>query len=422
MSSSGSSTPRHERCSFQGMAIIEGERSHDPAPDTVNKDLKQDLRLYQKRNERRRRSSSLAQSDQIRDIIAKTVQELALKDSGNTGPQCKSAEDRLKECLASVKESGVSAEKIFSFFRPEASDADGQIDSKNCVSAQAFKDGLGKLGYQWQDADKLEDLIHRFDLNGDGLISLSEFEQYCLHEISSVAWKAERQRLEKAAAADDASDGSGSPRFDVKDMVYPPGPVVHATSKLFWKLSVSVDIELRYCSDLRVISMQVQHSETKAVLNTFFVNKADCGIDLEALEEKATLAVQSSAEKTDDGKDLVRKNVEWAEYSSYLVARLQMAQDEESYKVGLAKLHGDEYDRLDVQRPHNLQAPQIRGERKSADTKAIDDEFKTKFQNLRRDSRSARDSRQSAQELANVIESALSEVLAEQGMQRSDLE
>lgn len=177
MKDSSNSTTRRERSSFRGMTILEGERSLEPA-SAPSTNSNEGFQLYKQRNERRRRSSSLAQNPQIRDIIAKTVEELAQKDNKD-GLTYKTAEDRLKEVLAEAKESGHSAEKIFSVFKSEAGSS-GEL----FVSKQDFIEGLEELGYKITSDEELEYIADRFDLNNDGLISMSEFQHYCYYEVS----------------------------------------------------------------------------------------------------------------------------------------------------------------------------------------------------------------------------------------------
>jgi hypothetical protein len=186
-------------------------------------------------------------------------------------------------------------------------------------------------------------------------------------------------------------DGS---RFDIKEIQYRVGPEVHGTSKLFWRQKVSVNITLRYCKDLDIIVMQLQNSETGEEYETLFVLKSDCAIDR---------AMQTSDDKA-----------HWEVYSNYLVARLQMNKVGESYQPRLGNLHGDEMSTLEIQKPANLIAPK-RCERQSAglDVKSIDAEFQSTIKAFEQNSRSARTSRQSAQEMSYLVESALKEILEE---------
>ena len=364
--------------SFQGLSIIEDEC------EEASNENNSDLRVYKERNERRQRSSSLAQSQHIRDMIAKTVEELS-------GPQfTESWEERLQRVLADAKESGHSSERIFAILgkKPEAGEH---------IPKQSFVEGLGKLGLKWKDDEEMGFITDRFGADGDGMISLSKVQHYCYHDVPSVAWKAERQRLEAADAS--ADDGAGNDvedgsRFDIKEIQYRVGPEVHGTSKLFWRQKVSVNITLRYCKDLDIIVMQLQNSETGEEYETLFVSKSNCAIDR---------AMQTSDDKA-----------RWEVYSNYLVARLQMNKFEESYQPRLGNLHGDEMSTLEIRKPANLIFPK-RCERQSAgmDVKSIDAEFQSTIEAFEQNSRSARTSRQSAQEMSYLVESALKEILDE---------
>jgi hypothetical protein len=241
--------PRKQRPtpSFQGLSIIE-----DDCLEEASNESNSDLRVYKERNERRQRSSSLAQSQHIRDMIAKTVEELS-------GAQfTESWEERLQRALAEAKESGHSSERIFAILGKKQ--GGGEL-----IPKQSFVEGLGKLGLKWKDDEELGLITDRFGADGDGMITLSKVQHYCYHEVPSVAWKAERQRLEAAdASADDAAgnDVEDGSRFDIKEIQYRVGPEVHSTSKLFWRQKISVNITLRYCKDLDIIAMQLQNAET----------------------------------------------------------------------------------------------------------------------------------------------------------------
>lgn len=423
---------RYQRSSFQGLSVIEGERKFSfgeeenvlstasKARDAVNRDFQ----LYKDRNERRRRTSSLAQSHQIRDIIAKTVEELSRKSDEE--PNFKSAEDRLQEVLTEAKESGNSSEKIFSLFgnfKIDEVDPADKESSDESVSKQSFIAGLKKLGsYVWRD-DELEYIANKFDVNGDGFISQAEFQHYCYHEITSVAWRAERQRLENATDNGkldvNVPEGLRDSRFDIKEIIYPCGPEMHKTSKLFWKIDLNVVIVLRYCKDLDIITMQIHDAQSKEDYKSLYIRKKDCALNKTSLDDAAELAVQTSGEKNDECKQIIRNNVHWEFYSNYLVARLQMTKYAnngcESYFPSLTKLHGDEYTSLAIEKPANMTAPQNRSDqdRASWKGKSIEDEFRSRVKSFQRESRSARTSRQSAQELTSLISMALDEIQLE---------
>lgn len=398
---------RYERNSFRGLSIIEGQRSIESKNnDTLDKNNNFQLK---QRTERRRRSSSLQNNTQIRDIIAKTVAELNRNSNGNV---VVSPEERLKKVLAEAKESGYSSDRIFGIIGKTSTSEDKKSSENQMIPTQIFIDGLKTLGYECSE-DESSYVTDRFDLNNDGMISLEEFKHFCYNDIQSVAWKAERQRLQAAAATsrdDNTTDTDCTIQvFDIKEIKYAAGNVVHSTSKLFWKDNISVNIQLRYCSDLDILSLQTQNAnaETKQY-KTLYIKKSDVALDSDALNEAVTLAIQTSDDKTNEGQDLIRQQVTWEAYSNYLTTRLQLTKDGD---ILLAKLHGDVFTSLDIDKPSNLIAPQARSERRSAGSTV--DDFNTLSATLQSESRSARNSRQSAQELSSIIESALQEILAE---------
>ena len=225
-------------------------------------------KLSKAREDRRQRSSSMAGNQHIRDMIAKTVEEL----SSGEGQIVGSLEERLKRVLADAKESGHSADRIFTILgcnKTKPQEDGGGGGGGELIQKSLFVDGLGKLGLKWKDEAELKLITDRFHAEGEGnddKISSSKIQQYCYYEVPSIAWKAERNRLEQANAAvedDLISDSVRATRFDgIKDIVYRVGPEVFATSKLFWRQNVSLNIKLRYSKDLDIITMQLQNSET----------------------------------------------------------------------------------------------------------------------------------------------------------------
>ncbi|KAL3823855.1 hypothetical protein ACHAXA_004127 [Cyclostephanos tholiformis] len=348
-----------------------------------------DHQVYKERNERRQRSSSFAQSQQIRDMIAKTVEELSGEQF--TG----SWEERLQRALADAKESGYSSEKIFVILGKKTEE--GEL-----IPKQSFVEGLRRIGLKWKDDDELKFITDRFCMDEDGMISLSKVQHYCYHEVPSVAWKAERHRPEAAESVDDAGGNDSvedGRRFDLKERMYRVGPEIFVTSKIFWRQKICVNISLRYCKELDVITMMLQNAETGEEYETLFLRKSDCVADQGALEE-----VQTSDEKA-----ILEV------YSNFIIARLQLKKVGGSYQPRLGNLHGDETNTLEIQKPVNLIAPK-RSECQSVGSRrisSIDNEFQSTMKSFEQNSRSARTSRQSAQEMSRLVASALKEILDE---------
>ena len=352
-------------------------------------------KLSKAREDRRQRSSSMAGNQHIRDMIAKTVEEL----SSGEGQIVGSLEERLKRVLADAKESGHSADRIFTILgcnKTKPQEDGGGGGGGELIQKSLFVDGLGKLGLKWKDEAELKLITDRFHAEGEGnddKISSSKIQQYCYYEVPSIAWKAERNRLEQANAAvedDLISDSVRATRFDgIKDIVYRVGPEVFATSKLFWRQNVSLNIKLRYSKDLDIITMQLQNSETGEDFETLYIPKTDCIVDKEALEDAA-----------DD--------VRWKAYADFLVTRLVMTKSEggSSFQPRLGA-------KLEIKKPSNLIAPK-RAERQSAgglDIKSIEAEFQDAMKSFDYNSTLSRKSFQSAHELSNAASSALAEIL-----------
>ena len=379
---------RKEKVSFQTLPVKDDKGA---AEEIGSNDA---AKLSKAREERRQRSSSMAGNQHIRDMIAKTVEEL----SSGEGQIVGSLEERLKRALADAKESGHSADRIFTILgcnktKPQE---DGGGGGGELIHKSSFVDGLGKLGLKWKDEAELKLIIDRFHAEGEGnddKISSSKIQQYCYYEVPSVAWKAERNRLEQAnAAVEDGliSDSVRATRFDgIKDLVHKVGPVVHSTSKLFWRQNVSLNINLRYSKDLDIITMQLQNSETGEDFETLYIPKSDCIVDKEALGDAA-----------DD--------VRWKAYADFLVTRLVMTKSEggSSFQPRLGT-------KLEIEKPSNLIAPK-RAERQSAgglDIKSIEAEFQDAVKSFDYNSTLSRKSRQSAIELSSAASSALAEIL-----------
>jgi hypothetical protein len=393
LSSTSRIMPRKEKVSFQTLPIKDDKGADKSAPATSTEDFGSNdaAKLSKAREERRQRTSSMAGNQHIRDMIAKTVEEL----SSGEGQVVGSWEERLKRVLSDAKESGHSADRIFAILgcNKTKSQENGGGGGGELIQKSLFVDGLTKLGLKWKDEAELKLITDRFHSEGnDEQISSSKIQKYCYYEVPSVAWKAERNRLEQAnAAVEDGliSNSIRATRFDgIKDIVYRVGPEVYSTSKLFWRQNVSVNIKLRYSKDLDIITMQLQNTETGEDFETLYIRKSDCIVDKEAVEDAA-----------DD-------DVRWKAYADFLVTRLVMTKIEggSSFQPRLGA-------KLEMEKPSNLLAPK-RAERQSGmDVKSIEAEFQDAMKSFDYNSTMSRKSRQSAHELSSFASSALAEIL-----------
>ena len=241
-------------------------------------------------------------------------------------------EERLQNVMTVAKDRGLSIEDIFSYFHGGHTGIDG-------ISREAFVNALEKLGNKLfvVTNKELDDLVTKFDLNDDGLISLAEFKKYCLFEIPHVAWKAERKRQEangqiillKAKIEEER-------RAKSCDTIYPCGEKVISTSKLFWKNDVTVNVSIFYCISLDVLTIQLWDTKANKELPLLYVKKISC---------KLTDKSDACSSSVTNIKNLNGDESHWDSCSKFILARLQFKEDGTSheYTISLSKLAGTCY-------------------------------------------------------------------------------
>jgi len=403
----------HNRPSFQGLSIIEGKSTRKNTKFSGNRESilhlshKEYVIEAKKKRERRRKSMDLlrnsATSIQIKAMIENAMGN-ALEGIMVDG----TPEERLQEIMTRAKESGLSVEKIFGYFN------NGDL-SKTHVHKDKFLEGLEKLGdnlFVIND-DELIELIKKIDLDSDDTISLAEFKAYCLYSISSVAWKAERKRLEENGEMKKITDQLKQPlKKKSNEKMFPCGEKVYRTTKFFWKTSTTLEVCLFYSEALDIVTIQLTNQTSGKHLRSLCVRKKECRIDQEALNE----VVSTSMENSDLDEKIFRASKEWEFCGKYIIARLKLKQsliipanDASSSQAVipyLCKLCGDTTDTIAIPKPLNLESPV-----KSTILANIDvGEFDNAVQSFERNSRSARTSRNSAQELSNLVAEALNEI------------
>ena len=247
--------------------------------------------------------------------------------------------------MTKAKEQGITTEKTFLLFTLG--------NPKTYITSQTFQNAIIKLASQHAfmiTKEEIHKLMKRFDLDGDGMISLLEFKYYCLTKINSVAWKAERQRLERTGEMQRLRDrmnvvrkqhvsrynnkypietakeenssriNASSPTKSViskrhwnlikksisspilkkmKAEPVPCGEAVFNTTKLFWRQNIKLFIRMFYCEPLDIITIQFSN-DTDGNNNMvdesicLYVRKCDCPIKESDVEE-ATLALRTSS-------------------------------------------------------------------------------------------------------------------------------
>ncbi|GMH52015.1 hypothetical protein TL16_g01139 [Triparma laevis f. inornata] len=277
--------------------------------------------------------SASASNDALRamldDAMASLIADIKLSGTG---------EERLQQIMTRAKESGMSVTKIFSFF----------TNHPQHITKEEFKLGLQRLGSKLFDLtdEELQIIIDKFDVDGDGTISIAEFKVYCYYQIPSVCWKAERKRVEASGEMDrikavvaghmhhDELDGHNNIAEHAEEYeeeengvhIHSAGECMFRDTKLFWRTNTTVEIRLYYQSELDLVSIQVFNQTQDKEMPILYVLKTDVDshIDQEALEEQVKVAIQTSDVREEGSKQLIRNKQAWEMYAAYILARLKL--------------------------------------------------------------------------------------------------
>lgn len=393
---------RVQRTSFQGLSIIEGK---DSAVKTLNDPVDQE-KVDKMKEERRRRSIQImrnsAQSIQIRGMLEDTLVECKADNN------IEDVEDRLKAILTKAKETGMTTEQIFSFFN-------GGNPNTTEITKESFLSSIEKFGQSFTVTDQeLSELVKKFDKNNDNHISLIEFQNYCYHEIQSIAWKAERTRLEKNGEMEklkaQLSRQFSGQVIDENSC----GNEVFRTSKLFWKTNNTVEIRYFFTNKLNIITMQIYSQAIEKELPCLFICKNK--VEKEMISRKKAMNTEDTIEEDDHS---------WEAIANMLTTRLKIYDPSENTSIPddlpieecshipkdtvmfpfLAKLAGDTMDTLQVKKPLNLIPPPP-----ISSGTSISEEFDRKMDSFVKTTRMCRSSRRSAQGLSNILSSVLTDI------------
>ncbi|GMI09493.1 hypothetical protein TrLO_g1278 [Triparma laevis f. longispina] len=329
--------------------------------------------------------SASASNDALRamldDAMASLIADIKLSGTG---------EERLQQIMTRAKESGMSVTKIFSFF----------TNHPQHITKEEFKLGLQRLGSKLFDLtdEELQIIIDKFDVDGDGTISIAEFKVYCYYQIPSVCWKAERKRVEASGEMDrikavvaghmhhDELDGHNNIAEHAEEYeeeengvhIHSAGECMFRDTKLFWRTNTTVEIRLYYQSELDLVSIQVFNQTQDKEMPILYVLKTDVDshIDQEALEEQVKVAIQTSDVREEGSKQLIRNKQAWEMYAAYILARLKLPDSSNPFPVNemraklppltprteavmpfLCKLSDDKYESLMIEKPENVEPP-----------------------------------------------------------------
>lgn len=400
--------------------VEEVTNKHDNKDTELNQ-----MKIEQMKNDRRRKSVNVlrnsAQSDQIRQMFDISFYENIASMAANHNARTDGmAEERLNNILTKAKESGMTADEIFSFFN-------GGNPNTTKITKDSFLASLEKLGgtFMAMTEEELTNIVKKFDMNDDGKISIAEFKNYCYFQIPSIAWKAERTRLEKSGEMK-MLQAQLSRRFKLGECldVNACGEEVCRTSKFFWKTNNNVEIRMFYNERLNVISMQLFSQALERELPSIYVCKNKVDNQHTHLQDDVQNALQKIEGRKEE-QEATRKHAMWDSIAKYLVERLKIWErgtpgdisseceecshisKDEQYVPYLCKLPGDVFDTLLIQKPSNLDKPSP-----IFSGPSITQGFEKKMESFRLASRKARSSRRSAQGLSNLISSVMTDVHA----------
>jgi hypothetical protein len=265
------------------------------------------------------------------------------------------AEEKLQQIMTRAKESGMTVEKIFSYFKLQAAhDPKTAEVEKGDLSREEFQIGLERLGEGFLNLtfEELSELIKVFDVDGDGAISVSEFKLYCYYKIPAVCWRAERRRVEASGEMDalravlngtanshhyeqmqeDAAH-HGLDKHEEKIVQISCGPIVYQTTKLFWRTNTTVDIKFYFCQPLGVITVQVFNQSEDKEVPSLYVSIHDIEISAETTIATMKKEISASNAKTEEQKKKVGDDAKWTLFAEYILARLKLPDTSNPFPV-----------------------------------------------------------------------------------------
>lgn len=299
-----------------------------------------------------------------------------------------SNEQKIHVIMSKAKESGMTVTKIFSYF----------TDHPAHITKQEFKEGLAKLGNGMFTLDDgaLSALIAKFDVDGDGTISIAEFKVYCYYNINTVAWKAERRRVEEsgemdrlkaiisghevehvlqaAEAAHEIAGAEGGAAVAVA--LISCGNMVYKTTKLFWRTNTTVEVRLYYAKEVDMITIQVFNQSEDREMPCLYVKRSSIQLKKEAVDEAIKTAIQTSDAREKGVAAAIAEKTTWEFYAQYLLARLKLPDASNPFPMNemraklpplspraesimpfLSKLADDSYDTIMIAKPKFLDDP-----------------------------------------------------------------
>ena len=240
------------------------------------------------------------------------------------------AEEKLQAVMIAAKETGMSVEKIFSYFKNSTTDSSD-------LTTEQFGTALRNLSPTIFDLapDEVSVLVEKFDTDGDGKVSYPEFRHYCYYSISAVCWRAERLRMEKSGEMDKLEDeyhhvhdgtplhhfAGGNPEMVKLEL----GEKIYDGNKLYWRSNVTIHIKMWHNEEISCITVLCWSETDDKHFPPLYINSDMIHVDEAAIEGKvAQIASDQGKQKVQQTHEQLRKDVLKDFYSTHILARLKV--------------------------------------------------------------------------------------------------
>ena len=207
--------------------------------------------------------------------------------------------EKLNGIMIAAKQTGMSTDKIFSFFKGTTKDG----TEITMEEFEAALKGLSPTLFDLSDGE-IKDLVNLFDMDGDGMVSNAEFKNYCYYKIPAVCWKAERMRMEKAGEIREIKHENEegkkvlnplmSPNqmeqrsmdINPNNITVPLGEKFYEGNKLYWRNDTTLHNRMYFNKDLNLICLSCWNEEKDHQFLPIFIDGSKIPLDKKAIDER----------------------------------------------------------------------------------------------------------------------------------------
>jgi hypothetical protein len=240
------------------------------------------------------------------------------------------AEEKLQAVMIAAKETGMSVEKIFSYFKNSTTDSSDLTPEEFGKALRSLSPTIFDL-----EMEEVQSLVDKFDADGDGKVSYPEFRHYCYYSINAVCWRAERLRMEKSGEMDrmedeyhHVHDGTPLHNFDVghpETVKLDLGEKIYDGNKLYWRSNVTIHIRMWHNEEISCITVLCWSETDDKHFPPLYINSDMIHVDEASIEGKvAQMASDQGKQKVQQTHEQLRKDVLKDFYSSHILARLKV--------------------------------------------------------------------------------------------------